>query len=92
MPLLALMSVPILFMVGGFVAMYVFKIDLVERVLGDLESFWAQRAVWSWTPRRVRLPPNPRRKRKRMSPAKRARREARRARKAAERAARWPYE
>ena len=81
----------VLLFVVAFVAVYLFKIDLVETVLGDMDIFWEDRAWWGRTPRRRPRPKDPARKgqkRKKRS----ARDEADEARDAAIKAARWPYE
>jgi len=89
--MLALGSSLILLVVVALLAIYLTKIDFVSRMLGGVETFWEERAIWSRRPhRRLGRPHAARRRRHRRPSAVTTEAEA--ARKAAEKAARWPYE
>lgn len=85
------MVLALAFMLGfAFLATFVFKIEGIERALGNLDTFWAERKWLAWTPRRrPPLKPN-RRGRKHRKPS--IKEQAEDATDAAIKAARWPYE
>ncbi len=90
-PLLGIASIPVVILFFAFFAAYVFKMDWIESAFGDMDAFWAQRAVWSWTPRRLRRSRESGRRRRKAG-ARTAKEDAVEARDAAEKAARWPYD
>ena len=86
---LGLASIPAVLFAVAMLAMFMFRMDVIERTFGNMDLFWAERKWWAWTPKRRPRPPDPRRGKRRKPGAKE---QAEAATDAAVKAARWPYE